>query len=66
MAVCEFVILAGLLLHTENGTAEILGDTLNTVNFVDYRCTTTDKYYFLVYFFYCVIMDNFVEFLSMD
>jgi hypothetical protein len=27
MAVCEFGILMGLLLHTENGTAEILGDT---------------------------------------
>ena len=27
MAVCEFGILTGLLLHTENGTAEILGDT---------------------------------------
>jgi hypothetical protein len=26
MAVCEFGILTGLLLHTENGTAEILGD----------------------------------------
>jgi len=27
MAVCEFGILTGLLLYTENGTAEILGDT---------------------------------------
>jgi hypothetical protein len=27
MAVCKFGILTGLLLHTENGTAEILGDT---------------------------------------
>ena len=35
-------------------------------SFIDYRCKTADKYYVLVYFFYCVIMDNVVEFLSMD
>jgi hypothetical protein len=27
MAVCEFGILTGLLLHMENGTADILGHT---------------------------------------
>ena len=39
MAVYEFAILTGLLLHTENGTAEILGGE-SRGNKVGFYCTT--------------------------
>ena len=38
MAVCEFGIITGLLLHTENGTAEIVGSE-SRGNKAGFHCT---------------------------